>query len=107
LATLNEYHSKVLDVFKTAIVAIEHDRREAAEKVLEREEEIVEGIDTLISERQTKWLKEDHTAEEMAAFNLMTDIMENLKRVYEHSKRMARLVTRQEFSTALAVVPQE
>ena len=41
----------------------------------------------------------------MAAFTLLTDIMENLKRIYEHTNRMARLVTRQEFSTAVMVVP--
>ena len=107
LAILNDYHGKILDVFKSTMVAIEHDRRETAEQIIEREEEIIDGIDTMISERQAKWLQEDHTAAEMAAFTLMTDIMENLKRIYEHSKRMARLVTRQEFSTALVVVPED
>ena len=40
----------------------------------------------------------------MAAFTLQTDIMENLKRIYEHSKRISKLVLRQEGGTALATI---
>ena len=89
------------------MVAIEQDRREIAEKVIEQKEEIVDGMDKFMAERQAGLMREDHTPEEMAAFTLLTDIMENLKRIYEHTNRMARLVTRQEFGTSVMVVPQD
>ena len=68
-------------------MAIEHDRRETAEMVIEQQEEIVGGMDKFVAERQARLMKEDHAPEEMAAFILLTDIMENLKRIYEHSDR--------------------
>ena len=52
-------------------------------------------------------MHEDHAPEEMAAFILLTDIMENLKRIYLHSDRMSKLVVRMDFSTAVIVVPQD
>jgi len=107
LEALKLYHGKVFDAFKSTMVAIEQDRREIAEKVIEQKEEIVDGMDQFMAERQAGLMREDHTPEEMAAFTLLTDIMENLKRIYEHTNRMARLVTRQEFSTAVMVVPQD
>jgi phosphate:Na+ symporter len=103
LSTLNEYHGKVLSAFTSVMAALEHDRREAAEMVLEMEEEIVDGMDKLVQERQKQLLKEEHTTQEMAAFTLQTDIMENFKRIFEHTKRIANLVTRQEGSTAMVI----
>jgi phosphate:Na+ symporter len=103
LSTLNEYHGKVLSAFTSVMAALEHDRREAAEMVLEMEEEIVDGMDKLVRERQKQLLKEEHTTQEMAAFTLQTDIMENFKRIFEHTKRIANLVTRQEGSTAMVI----
>ena len=107
LAILKEYHTKVFNAFKETVVAIEHDRRETAEKVIESEEDIVGGMEKLFIERQGQFMREDHTPEQMAAFTLETDIMENLKRIYEHTKRIARLVMRQEFSAALVVLPED
>jgi phosphate:Na+ symporter len=107
MESLRFYHAKVFDCFKLAMVAVEHDRRESAESVIEQEDEIVGGMDRLMEQRQARFMSEDHTPQEMAAFTLETDIMENLKRMYEHSKRIARLVTRQEFSTALVAMPEE
>ena len=107
LEALKLYHDKVFDAFKSTMVAIEQDRREIAEKVIEQKEEIVDGMDKFMAERQAGLMREDHTPEEMAAFTLLTDIMENLKRIYEHTNRMARLVTRQEFGTSVMVVPQD
>ena len=101
--SLADFHGRVLGAFKSAVVAVEHDRREAAEMVLDMEEEVIGGMDKLVTERQARFLSEDHTPQEMAAFTLQTDIMENLKRIFEHTKRIARLVTREEHSTALVV----
>jgi phosphate:Na+ symporter len=110
LEALKLFHGKVFDCFKSTMVAVEHDRRETAEAVIQLEEEIVGGMDKLIGERQAAFMSEDHTPAEMAAFTLQTDIMENLKRIYEHTRRMAKLVTREEFSTvgtALLVTPED
>ena len=103
LGELTVYHGKVVSSFKSALAALEHDRKETAEKILEMEEEIVGGMDKLVRDRQKRLLKEDHTPQEMAAFTLQTDIMENFKRIFEHTKRIAKLVTRQEGSTAMVV----
>jgi phosphate:Na+ symporter len=103
LDTLNEYHGKVLSSFHSAMTALEHDRREAAEAIIEKEDEIVGGMDKLVRERQKWLLKEDHTPQEMAAFTLQTDIMENFKRIFEHTKRIAKLVTGQEGGTAMVI----
>ena len=107
LGGLKLYHGKVFGAFKSTMVAIEHDRRETAEMVIEQQEEIVGGMDKFVAECQARLMHEDHAPEEMAAFILLTDIMENLKRIYQHSDRMARLVIRKDFSTAVTVVPQD
>ncbi|MCP4044308.1 MAG: Na/Pi cotransporter family protein [Gammaproteobacteria bacterium] len=103
LQSLMKYHGMVVDAFKSAMVGIEHDRREAAKMVLNMEMDIIGGMDQLVEEHQAKLLKEEHTAQEMAAFTLQTDIMENLKRIYEHTKRIAKLVTREEGGTAMVL----
>ncbi|MCB1857988.1 MAG: Na/Pi cotransporter family protein [Gammaproteobacteria bacterium] len=104
LAALQLFHSKVQKAFRSAMVAVEHDRRAAAQMVLDQEEDIVEGMDIFIIDRQRKFLHEEHTPQEMAAFTLMADIMENLKRIFEHSKRIGKLVLKQEGGTSILVV---
>ncbi len=104
LNTLNEYHGKVMSAFSSAMTALEHDRRGPAEAILKKEEEIVGGMDKLVRERQQQLLKADHTPQEMVAFTLQTDILENFKRIYEHTKRIAKLVTRKEGGTVMAVL---
>ncbi len=103
LSSLNDYHRKIVNAFKTAMTALEHDHKDTAEKILKLEDEIIGGMDRLVRERQMLLLQEDHTPQEMVAFTLQTDIMENFKRIYEHTKRIAKLVTRKEGSTAMAI----
>jgi phosphate:Na+ symporter len=93
LQSLRHFHEKVLDAYKTALAAVEHERREAAEMVLDMADDIIGGMDELVRDRQTQFLGEERTPQEMVAFTLQTDILENLKRIYEHSARIARLVT--------------
>lgn len=104
LSALNEYHGKVVSTFKATMAALEHDRKETAEKILKMDDEIIGGMDRLVRERQLRLLKEDHTPQEMVAFTLQTDIMENFKRIFEHTRRIAKLVTGKEGSTTLAVM---
>ncbi len=106
LEALKVNHGKVFDAFKSTMVAIEHGRRETAEMVIEQQEDIVGGMDKFTDKHQARLMNEDHTPEHMAAFILLTDIMENFKRIYDHTERMAKLVSRREFSTAIMVVPQ-
>jgi len=58
----------------------------------------------LLDGRQVQFLTKEHTPQEIAAYTLQSDIMENLKRIYEHTKRIARLVTREEGKTAMIMV---
>ena len=101
LQALKHYHEKVLDAYKSALVAIEHDRREAAELVLEMADDIIGGMDKLMNTRQAEFLQEEHTPQEMIALTLQADILENLKRIYEHSARIARMVIGRRVSTML------
>jgi len=104
LESLRHFHGKVQETFRSAMVAVEHERHAAAQMVLDQEKEIIGGMDELVSKRQRRFLREDHTPQEMAAFTLQTDIMENLKRIYEHSKRIGKLVLQQEGGTNLMAV---
>jgi phosphate:Na+ symporter len=104
LKSLNYFHGKVQQAFKSAMIAVEHERSDAAQMVLDQEKEIIGGMDDLVSQKQRRFLSEDHTPQEMAAFTLQTDIMENLKRIYEHSKRISKLALHQEGGTGLVVV---
>lgn len=104
LKSLNYFHGKVQEAFKSAMIAVEHERNDAAQMVLDQEKEIIGGMDDLVSQKQRQFLREDHTPQEMAAFTLQTDIMENLKRIYEHSKRISKLALHQEGGTGLVVV---
>jgi phosphate:Na+ symporter len=103
LSTLNEYHGKIVTAFTSAMAALEHDRKEAAKAILKMEEEIIGGMNQLVRERQLKLLQEDHTPQEMVAFTLQTDILENFKRIFEHTRRIAKLVMQQS-GNALTVV---
>ncbi|MCP4695597.1 MAG: Na/Pi cotransporter family protein [Gammaproteobacteria bacterium] len=94
LKSLNQYTGMVLDAFKSVAAGIEHDRPEAAKMLLDKE--IIENMNTQAGVRQAKFLQEDHTTREIAAFMLQTDIMENLKRIYEHTKRIGKLTAHEE-----------
>jgi phosphate:Na+ symporter len=104
MKSLNYFHGKVQDAFKSALIAVEHEGLATAQMVLDQEKEIIGGMDELVSQKQRRFLREDHTPQEMAAFTLQTDIMENLKRIYEHSKRISKLALHQEGGTGLVVV---
>jgi len=104
LKSLEFYHGQVQKAFRSAMVAVEHDRPKAAQMVLDMESEIIGGMDELVKKHQRQFLQEETSPQEMAAFTLQTDIMENLKRIYEHTKRIGKLVLKQEGGTALVTV---
>ncbi|MBF0446930.1 MAG: Na/Pi cotransporter family protein [Magnetococcales bacterium] len=105
VATLNGFHEMVVKAFHSAMVSYEHDRPDAAKLVLKLEDDIVDGMDKLVLERHQQLLSGGQvTAQDMATFTFQSDILENYKRIYLHSKRVAKLVLHQEGSSALVAV---
>ena len=105
IATLTGFQEMVVKAFHSSMVAYEHDRPDAAKMVLKLEDDIVDGMDKLVLERHQQLLGSGKvTAKEMAVFTFQSDILENYKRIYLHSKRIAKLVLHQEGSSALVAV---
>ena len=105
IATLTGFHEMVVKALHSSIVAYEHDRPDAAKLVLKLEDDIVDGMDKLVLERHQQLLSSGKvTGKEMAIFTFQSDILENYKRIYLHSKRIAKLVLHQEGSSALVAV---
>ncbi|MBF0369675.1 MAG: Na/Pi cotransporter family protein [Magnetococcales bacterium] len=102
--TLNGFHEVVVKAFQSAMAAYEHDRPDAAKMVLKLEADVVDAMDDLVLEKHKNLLQGEHTTNELLAFSLLSDILENYKRIYSHSKRIARLVMHQEGSSALVAV---
>jgi phosphate:Na+ symporter len=105
IATLNGFQEMVVKAFHSSLVAYEHDRPDAAKLVLKLEDDIVDGMDKLVLERHMQLLSSGKVSgKEMAVFTFQSDILENYKRIYLHSKRIAKLVLHQEGSSALVAV---
>lgn len=103
LAQLEMFQQRVVKAYQSALAAYEHDRPDAAKVVMQMEDEIVDAIDKLLVERHSQLLSSKDAAQHQA-FTLESDILENYKRIYLHTKRIARLVLRQEGSAALVAV---
>ncbi|MBF0445402.1 MAG: Na/Pi cotransporter family protein [Magnetococcales bacterium] len=105
IATLTGFQEMIVKAFHSALVAYEHDRPDAAKMVLKLEDDIVDGMDKLVLERHQQLLSSGKvTGKEMAVFTFQSDILENYKRIYLHTKRIAKLVLHQEGSSALVAV---
>ncbi|MBF0453779.1 MAG: Na/Pi cotransporter family protein [Magnetococcales bacterium] len=105
IATLTGFHEMVVKAFHSAMVSYEHDRPDAAKMVLKLEDDIVDGMDKLVLERHQQLLSGGKVSgKDMAIFTFQSDILENYKRIYLHSKRIAKLVLHQEGSSALVAV---
>ena len=100
---LNTFHQRVAKAYNSTLLAYEQDRPDAAKVALQMEDEIVGAIDKLVIERHNQLLASEDAALHRA-FTLENDILENYKRIYLHTKRIARLVMHQEGSTALVAV---
>jgi phosphate:Na+ symporter len=95
LQALGKYHSQVSRAFRSAIVAFVSDNQEIARMVMGMKEEINQ-MDIQTRAWQTLLLRETLTPQEMASYTLQMDIMDNLKRIYYHVKRVAKLVVHEE-----------
>jgi phosphate:Na+ symporter len=95
LQALSKYHSQVSKAFRSAVVAFVSDNREIAKMVMGMKEEINQ-MDIQTRAWQALLLRETLTPQEMASYTLQMDIMDNLKRIYYHVKRVAKLVVHEE-----------
>jgi phosphate:Na+ symporter len=95
LQALGKYHSQISRAFRSAIVAFVSDNREIARMVMGMKEEINQ-MDIQTRAWQTLLLRETLTPQEMASYTLQMDIMDNMKRIYYHVKRVAKLVVHEE-----------
>jgi phosphate:Na+ symporter len=100
LRTLQEFHSQVLIAFNAAISAFVSDNSEAAQIVMDMKDPI-NRMDTKIRGMRARGLHGSTvTPEDLASYTVQVDIVENLKRVYYHTKRVAKLVVKEEGAAA-------
>lgn len=104
LKVLTGYHEMVVKAFHGAMAAYEHDRPDAAKMVLNMESDIVDSMEQFATERRAAMIKAGADANAYAIFTLESDTLENFKRIYYHTKRIARLVMHQEGASALVAV---
>ena len=102
LANLTAYHALVLKSFKFASMAFVSDNRQTAESVMNMKDEISD-MDTKARTVQVAALQSGDAASSIDAFNLQSDIRENLKRIYYHAKRLGKVVARTEDAAAWRV----
>jgi phosphate:Na+ symporter len=95
IKTLTDYHAKVTVAFKASATAFITDNEETALAVMAMKDEIGE-MDNACQTKQMDALQGDGEAPmaDLTAYTLQTDIRENLKRIYYHTKRVAKVVAR-------------
>ncbi|MBF0188216.1 MAG: Na/Pi cotransporter family protein [Magnetococcales bacterium] len=102
---LQDSHNQIMDAFSAAMVAFENGRMDMARKVIDMEDEVLGRLNQRGSERHSAMLQGEHGVEKYALLTMESDIMENYKRVYQHTLRIAALVAANEAGTALVAVP--
>jgi phosphate:Na+ symporter len=95
IQTLTDYHAKISSAFKASAAAFITDNEEAALAVMAMKDEIG-TMDTACQTKQMDALQGDGDAPmaDLTAYTLQMDIRENLKRIYYHTKRVAKVVAR-------------
>ncbi len=95
LVELNGLHKQVSRSLTSALTAFLTESREAAEAVMAMKEEI-NSTEVRIRAWKARRLQETLTPEKIASYTMQVDALENLKRIYYHAKRVAKLVVREE-----------
>ncbi|MBF0447294.1 MAG: Na/Pi cotransporter family protein [Magnetococcales bacterium] len=95
IQTLTDYHAKIFSAFNASATAFITDNEETALAVMSMKDEI-SHMDSVCQNRQMDALQrnEDSPMADLAAYTLQMDIRENLKRIYYHTKRVAKVVAR-------------
>ena len=91
---LRRYHQLVFWAFESVATAFADDDREEARVIMNMKGE-VNALDAQVRAHQTELVRQGH-ADSVQTIILQTDIMENLKRVYYHVKRIAKIVAGEE-----------
>ena len=102
---LTEYHGSVFKSFKLASMAFVSDNRQTAESVMQMKDEIA-SMDAKDRSSQISALQGGTATESIESFTLQADIRENLKRIYYHAKRLAKVVARTEDAAAWSAAGQ-
>jgi phosphate:Na+ symporter len=95
LVELNGLHKQVSRALNSALTAFLTGSAEAAEAVMEMKDEI-NRTEVRIRAWKARRLQETLTPEKIASYTMQVDTLENLKRIYYHAKRVAKLVVREE-----------
>ncbi|MBF0193979.1 MAG: Na/Pi cotransporter family protein [Magnetococcales bacterium] len=95
IKTLTDYHGKITSAFKASATAFITDNEETALAVMAMKDEISD-MDNACQTKQMDALQGEGEAPmaDLTAYTLQTDIRENLKRIYYHTKRVAKVVAR-------------
>ena len=96
---LTEYLHNVLSAVRSAVVAFADDDPAAARDVMAMKDPI-SRMDAQCHARQVQAMQVQKGTVNIAAYTLQSDIRENLKRIYYHAKRVAKLEARVEDAAA-------
>jgi len=92
---LNGLHKQVSHSITSALTAFLTESTEAAEFVTAMKGSI-NRTELRIRAWKARRLQETLTPEKIASYTMQVDTLENLKRIYYHTKRVAKLVVREE-----------
>lgn len=95
MVELNGLHKQVSRSLTAALDAFLTESTEMAEAVMDMKEEI-NRTEVRIRAWKARRLQETLTPEKIASYTMQVDTLENLKRIYYHAKRVAKLVVREE-----------
>ena len=84
---------------RSAVTAFAEDDAAAARDVMAMKDQI-SRMDAECHARQVQAMREQQGVPHIAAYTLQSDIRENLKRIYYHAKRVAKLQARVENAAA-------
>lgn len=95
MQALNGLHRQVSHSLTCALTAFLTENRDAAQEVMDMKGPI-SHTELRIRAWKARRLQETLTPEKIASYTMQVDTLENLKRIYYHAKRIAKLVVREE-----------
>lgn len=91
IADLRAFHALVNNSVRHAVAAFVTQNEATATLVNDMKDD-VSAADAALRIKQAKWLRSETGPERMAAYTIEMDVLENLKRIYYHAKRVAKSV---------------
>ena len=96
---LTEYLDNVLSAVRSAVLAFSDDDPDAAREVMTMKDQI-SRMDAQCHARQVQAMQAQKGTLNISAYTLQSDVRENLKRIYYHAKRVAKLQVQAEDAAA-------